>query len=99
MSKYKNEGGQPREKCMVAAYVLIENYGASKKDVAKVMKCSQSTIHYWHKEKKQEETNKKNAEIINNLRNKIDCAQEYINDLASELNLIEFNPNRQRNEL
>ncbi len=86
MSKYKNEGGQPREKCMVAAYVLIENYGASQEDVAKVMKCSKSTIHYWYKEKK-------NQEIIANLQNQIACAKEYIDDLAGQLNLIEFNPN------
>ena len=29
MAKYQNSGGQPRDKCMVAAFALVKNYGAT----------------------------------------------------------------------
>ena len=84
--KYQNKGGQPREKAMIAAYALVKNYGAKQTDVARTMGCSQGTIANWVKE-----VSYRNE--INGLKNELITAQDYINDLASELHLIEYNPN------
>lgn len=87
MTKYRNTAGQPREKCMVAAYVLVNNYGATQQAVASVMKCSQPTIANWVKEvgfRKE----------IDGLKNGLQQADDYIKELADQLNLtIEHNPN------
>ena len=85
MPKYTNAGGQPREKCIIAAYALVKNYGAKQADVAKVMGCSQSTIANWVKEAGYK------AEI-QSLRNDINAASDYIAELSNELRLIEYNP-------
>lgn len=47
---YQNINGAPREKAMLAAYVLVNEFGASQVDVARVFRCSQGTIHQWVKE-------------------------------------------------
>lgn len=85
MPKYKNEAGQPREKCMVTAYALVKNYGAEQNDVARVMKCSQGTISNWVKEVGFRRE-------IADLSSRLYSASDYINELASELKLVEFNP-------
>ncbi len=88
MPKYKNQGGQPREKCMVAAFSLVNNFGATQSDVAKVMKCSQGTIANWVKEVGYRKE-------ISGLKNELEHAESYIQHLANELNLIEYDPNGQ----
>ena len=50
MPKYENKGGQPRKKCMIAAYALVNNFGAKQQDVASALGCSQGTIANWIKE-------------------------------------------------
>lgn len=85
MPKYKNAAGQPREKCMVAAYALVRNYGAGQAAVAAVMKCSQGTISNWVKEISYRTE-------ISGLKNQLDSANDYICELASELNVIEYYP-------
>lgn len=85
MSKYENEGGQPRDKCMVAAYALVKNFGAKQSAVAGVMNCSQGTVANWVKEvgfKKE----------IAGLKNELEQAHDYIEHLADQLQLIEYNP-------
>lgn len=85
MPKYENKGGQPRDKCMVAAYALVKNFGAKQAAVADVMGCSQGTIANWVKEvgfKKE----------IAGLNNELNKANDYIEHLADQLNLIEYNP-------
>lgn len=85
MPKYQNKAGQPREKCMVAAYALVNNFGATQAAVATVMKCSQGTIANWVKEvgfRKE----------IRGLKNELTKANDYIADLADQLNLIEYKP-------
>ena len=47
---YKNKAGQPRERAMVAAYSLVTEFGATQKDVATALGCSQSTVANWVKE-------------------------------------------------
>ena len=47
---YQNINGAPREKAMLAAYVLVTEFGARQVDVASVFRCSQGTIHQWVKE-------------------------------------------------
>lgn len=44
MAKYENKGGQPRDKCMIAAYALINNFGAEQTAVASVMGCVHARI-------------------------------------------------------
>lgn len=86
MPKYENKGGQPRDKCMVAAYALLKNFGANQEAVARVMGCSQGTIANWVKEvgfRKQ----------ISGLKNELETANDYIKSLADQLNLIEYTPN------
>jgi len=83
--KYTNKGGQPRDKCMVAAYALVKNYGATQATVAQVMGCSQGTVANWVKEVGFQKE-------INGLKGELAQAQEYIEDLAGELNLIEYDP-------
>jgi transcription initiation factor TFIIIB Brf1 subunit/transcription initiation factor TFIIB len=85
MPKYKNKGGQPREKCMIAAYALTQNYGATQETVAAVLGCSQGTIANWVKE-----ISYKNE--ISGLKKELESANNYIEHLADELNLIEYNP-------
>lgn len=70
---------------MVAAYALVENYGARQVDVAKVMDCSQGTIANWVKEVGYRKE-------IDGLRNELAKANDYIEHLADELNLIGYNP-------
>lgn len=83
--KYENKAGQPREKCMIAAYALVKNYGAKQAAVAKVMDCSQGTVANWVKEvsfKKE----------IKGLKKELSKANDYIETLADELKLIEYDP-------
>jgi predicted transcriptional regulator len=83
--KYTNKGGQPRDKCMVAAYALVKNYGATQATVAEVMGCSQGTVANWVKEVGYQKE-------INGLKGELNQARDYIDHLADELNLIEYNP-------
>lgn len=75
---YKNKGGQSRERTMVAAYSLVKDFGAKHAHVADALGCSQGTISNWVKEvgyKKE----------ISGLQNEIADAQEYINEIHSQL--------------
>ncbi|MFA0946106.1 MULTISPECIES: helix-turn-helix domain-containing protein [Pseudomonas syringae group] len=83
--KYTNAGGQPREKCMVAAYALVKNYGATQATVATVMGCSQATVANWVKEVGFQKE-------ISGLKGELTGAREYIDNLADQLNLIEYDP-------
>lgn len=83
--KYVNTGGQPREKCIIAAYALVTKFGARQEDVAKVMNCTQPTISNWVKEGKLRNE-------ISDLRNQIAAAEGYIGELSSQLGLIEYDP-------
>lgn len=47
---YQNINGASREKAMLAAYVLVTEFGARQVDVASVFRCTQGTIHQWVKE-------------------------------------------------
>ncbi len=85
MPKYENKGGQPRDKCMIAAYALVNNFGAKQKSVAEVMGCSQGTIANWVKEVGFQKE-------ISGLKNELIKANDYIEDLAGQLNLIEYRP-------
>ncbi|WP_312958472.1 helix-turn-helix domain-containing protein [Stutzerimonas nitrititolerans] len=85
MPKYRNAGGQPRDKCMVAAWALVENYGASQADVAKVMGCSQPTIANWVKDVRYKKE-------ISGLQNQLLQANDLIESMANELHLVEYNP-------
>ncbi|MFL1420208.1 helix-turn-helix domain-containing protein [Pseudomonas fildesensis] len=83
--KYTNAGGQPREKCMVAAYALVKNYGATQATVATVMGCSQATVANWVKEVGFQKE-------ISGLKGELTGARDYIDNLADQLNLIEYDP-------
>lgn len=75
---YKNKGGQPRERAMVAAYSLVTQFEAKQADVAKALGCSQATIANWVKEigyKKQ----------IAGLETDLQDAQSYIEELRDEM--------------
>lgn len=85
MPKYVNAGGQPREKCMIAAFALVDNFGAKQAAVADVMQVTQGTISNWVKETRLKSENA-------NLRNQLAHAQDYIDDLSKRLRLIEYNP-------
>lgn len=91
MAKYVNAAGQPREKCIVAAYALVTRYGANQAAVANVMGCSQSTIASWVKEARFREE-------INGLRGELEASRDYIQDLSNELGYIEYDPNQYDNE-
>lgn len=75
---YKNKGGQSRERTMVAAYSLVKDFGAKHKDVASTLGCSQGTISNWVKEVGYQKE-------IRGLQNEMADAQEYINELHSQL--------------
>ncbi|CRM84365.1 helix-turn-helix domain-containing protein [Pseudomonas sp. 25 R 14] len=77
---YKNNGGQPREKAMVAAYALVTKYGSKQADVAKALGCSQSTVNAWVKEITFRSQ-------ISSLERELDDATTYIDDLRNELAL------------
>lgn len=77
---YKNKGGQPREKAMVAAYALVTKFGSKQTDVAAALGCSQSTVNAWVKEMKLRAQ-------INSLERELEDATSYIEDLRSELSL------------
>lgn len=47
---YKNIGGQSREDCMNAVYVLHNRFKAPQKALADAFHCSKSTISAWNKE-------------------------------------------------
>lgn len=85
MAKYTNKGGQPREKCMIAAYALVKNFGAKQAAVASVMDCSQGTVANWVKEVSYQKE-------IKGLKKELSSANDYIEHLADQLNLIEYNP-------
>jgi predicted transcriptional regulator len=85
MPKYSNKGGQPREKCMVAAYALVNNFGATQAAVAEVMGCSQGTVANWVKEVGYRKE-------ISGLKNELVAANGYIDELANQLQLIEYTP-------
>ena len=85
---YKNANGQPRERCMIAAYSLYKDFGANQKDIAKVMNCAQSTVSSWIKD-----VTAQNA--ISNLTRELEDANEYVNELHEQLahnnqNYIEY---------
>lgn len=83
MPKYENKGGQPREKCMVAAYALVTQFGAKQSAVAQVMGCKQPTISNWVKEvgfRKE----------ISGLKKDLSKADDYVKHLAKELKLTQF---------
>lgn len=71
---YKNRGGQPRERVMVAAYALVKSYGAKQKDVAAVLGCSQATVANWVKEVGFQKE-------IKGLQRELNDANEYIEEL------------------
>lgn len=75
---YKNRGGQPRERAMVAAYALATQFGAKQKDVAAALGCSQATVANWVKEIGYQNT-------INGLESELDDANDYINELQHML--------------
>lgn len=85
MPKYENQGGQPREKCMIAAYALIKDFGAKQSAVADVMQCSQSTVANWVKEVGYRKE-------ISGLKRELEKADDYIEHLAGQLKLIKFKP-------
>jgi len=70
---------------MVAAWALVENYGASQADVAKVMGCSQPTIANWVKDVRYKKE-------ISGLQNQLLQANDLIESMANELHLVEYNP-------
>ena len=76
---YKNSKGQPREKCKIVAYSLINEYGAHQSSVADVFGVSQSTASNWNKEvgfcKK-----------VHDLENALRGAQDRIEDLLNKPN-------------
>lgn len=77
---YQNKKGQPRERCMLAAQVLADDFGATQADIAKAMGCSQSTVSSWTKEIRY----KKN---IAYLESELEYAHEYASELADDLQL------------
>ena len=80
---YKNKGGQPRERAMIAAYSLVKDFEGKQADVAKVLGCSQATIANWVKEvgyKKE----------IAGLEYELKDAKSYIKELRTELKGIEY---------
>lgn len=76
---YKNKNGQPRERCMIAAYSLSRDFGASQAKIADVMECSQSTVSAWIKEAEHQKS-------MSMLTAELADAREYVEDLATELN-------------
>ena len=48
--KYENKGGQSRDDCMRAAYVMHNRFKAPQKALAASFGCSASTISAWNKE-------------------------------------------------
>ena len=70
---------------MVAAYALVTNFGAKQTAVAGVMGCSQATIANWVKEVGYQKE-------IAGLKNELVQAKDYIDELANDLNVIEYNP-------
>ncbi len=89
---YKNKGGQSRERTMVAAYSLVEQFGAKQKDVATVLGCAPSTIHQWVKDVRYQRE-------ISGLKYELDDAKDYINHLADELQIEYQNNNQPDDEL
>lgn len=82
--KYVNPNGQPRERCQIAAFSLVDQFGAKQKDVAKALGVKQSTVSAWVKEVRYRKR-------INGLERELDNAQSYINELSNELGyLIEY---------
>lgn len=81
---YKNSNGQPRERCMIAAYSLAEDFGAKQSDIAKVMNCSQSTVSSWIKEARYKRS-------ISELTAEIEDANEYVQQLTYDLHLTDVN--------
>ena len=81
---YKNINGQPRERCMIAAYSLAEDFGAKQADIARVMDCSQSTVSSWIKEARYKRS-------ISELTAEIEDAHEYVQQLTYDLNLKDVN--------
>lgn len=85
MPKYTNNGGQPRDKCMVAAWALVSQYGAKQADVAKALGCSQATVANWVKEVRFQKE-------ISGLKGELNKANDLIESLADELHLIQYDP-------
>lgn len=75
---YKNRNGQPRERAMVAAYSLVEEFGASQTSVAAALGCSQPTVSNWIKEVKHETT-------VATLNSQLNDAKQYIEQLKSQI--------------
>lgn len=84
---YKNKGGQSRERTMIAAYSLVEQFGAKQKDVAAALDCAPSTIHQWVKDIRYQRE-------ISDLKYQLDDAKDYIDHLADQLQL-EYQHNNQ----
>jgi len=76
---YKNKGGQPRERTMIAAYSLARDFGAKQADIAKTLGCSQSTIANWIKECDHQKQ-------LNGLQQELLEAKDYIQELNTEMN-------------
>lgn len=70
---------------MIAAYALVNNFGAKQHDVAVVLGCSQGTVANWIKEVGYQKK-------ISGLRSELSSAHNYIEELADQLNLIEYSP-------
>ena len=79
---YKNQNGQPRERCMVAAYSLVNDFGATQEAVAKVMITTQGTIANWVKEVKLKRE-------IQSLQAQLEDARAYTDTLAEQLQVVE----------
>ncbi len=76
--RYENRGGQSREKTMLAAWSMVRQYGATQADVARALRCSQSTVAQWIKEIDYERK-------IRNLEAELADAHKYIEQLQHEL--------------
>nr|WP_260630634.1 helix-turn-helix domain-containing protein [Pseudomonas syringae]UVN17980.1 hypothetical protein pPsy0479b_00022 [Pseudomonas syringae] len=83
--KYTNAGGQPRGKMHGRRLRAGQNYGATQATVATVMGCSQATVANWVKEVGFQKE-------ISGLKGELTGAREYIDNLADQLNLIEYDP-------
>ena len=78
---YQNISGAPREKVMLAAYILVTEFGARQVDVANVFRYSQGTIHQWVKEiglKKE----------IHDLTNELTEVREYARGLQLQIERV-----------
>ncbi|MBY7839659.1 helix-turn-helix domain-containing protein [Vibrio fluvialis] len=76
--RYENKGGQSREKTMLAAWAMVRQFGSTQADVARALRCSQSTVAQWVKEIDYQRQ-------IRNLEADLADARQYIEQLQHEL--------------